>query len=1014
MLPKLSVDQLISSPYLTFLNTLESGKFTGDIEHNYASRLAVSTDNSIYQNLPQGVIFPRNTQDVKIAIELANKQEYQSLTFSPRGGGTGTNGQSLNNGIIVDLSRHMNNILEINEQEGWVRVQTGVVKDQLNKFLKPYGYFFSPDLSTSNRATLGGMINTDASGQGSLVYGKTSDHVLELTSVIMSGDVLETSCEPTEIARAGGDSVQRSVTQKVADICYENRSLILEKFPRLNRFLTGYDLEHVFNNELTEFNLTRLLTGSEGSLAFITEAKLNLTPIPKLRTLVNIIYDSFDSALRDAPNLVKASATSVETVDSKVLGLAKQDIVWETVCDLIPERQDKITDGLNMVEYASNDANEQSRLLAILCERLDADINNERGGILGYQVCNELGEINRIYAMRKKSVGLLGATKGFTKPIAFAEDTAVPPEKLADFIVEFRALLDSHQLHYGMFGHVDAGVLHVRPAMDMCDEQQELRLVEISEQVVALTAKYGGLMWGEHGKGYRSEYGPEFFGEQLFEKLRVIKAIFDPNNRLNPGKICTPLHGEHALVKVSDIKRGTFDRQIPIAVREDFMPAMSCNGNGQCFNFDVDSPMCPSSKVTRDRRHSPKGRASMVREWLRLLSNQGVDPVALEKADCSASVLSKIKNSWLKARGDYDFSHEVMDTMKGCLACKACASQCPIKVDVPGFRSRFINLYHQRYLRPMSDHVVANVESMSALMEKFPKLSNALMTNSFSSFVLKKAVGMVDSPALSTPTLKQRIARRYHRFDLALLKSMTTLQRENIVLVVQDPFTSFYDAAVVEGVMVAIESLGFSPMLLPFKPNGKPAHVKGFLTKFAKMAQDASDFFSQLSALNVPLVGVDPSLVLCYRDEYHQVLGDNRGDFNIKLFQEWLTPQLGKVEKGLINNDKTHYQLFAHCSEKTAIASTHSDWIAIFQHLGLSLTSQEVGCCGMAGTYGHETKNLENSKALYAMSWQPKVGQHEQTQVLATGYSCRSQVKRLDGFKPLHPVQVIANALGEA
>lgn len=1009
MLPKLSIEQQLAPNYLTYLTVLKEKGFSGDVETSYGARLAVATDNSVYQNLPQGVIFPKGTQDLELALKLANESQFMALTFSPRGGGTGTNGQSLNNGIIVDMSRHMNNILEINEQEGWVRVQTGVVKDQLNAFLKPYGYFFSPDLSTSNRATLGGMINTDASGQGSLVYGKTSDHVLELTSVLMNGERLDTANQPTEQARAGGDSTAAYLIKQVADICFDNRQLILDKFPRLNRFLTGYDLEHVYNDALSEFNLTRILTGSEGSLAFISEATLNLTPIPKLRTLVNIIYDSFDSALRDAPNLVKAKATSVETVDSKVLGLAKQDIVWDTVCDLIPEREDKITDGLNMVEYASNDAEEQAKLLAILTQRLALDIEQERGGILGYQVCSELGEINRIYAMRKKSVGLLGATKGFKKPIAFAEDTAVPPEQLADFIVEFRALLDSHDLHYGMFGHVDAGVLHVRPAMDMCDEVQEQRLVEISDQVVALTAKYGGLMWGEHGKGYRSEYGPEFFGAELFAKLRVIKGLFDPDNRLNPGKICTPMTGEHELVRVSDTKRGSFDRQIPITIREDFMPAMSCNGNGQCFNFDVNSPMCPSSKVTRDRRHSPKGRAGMVREWLRLLSNQGIDPIQLEQQDCSASVFSKIKNSWFDDDND-DFSHEVMETMKGCLACKACASQCPIKVDVPSFRSRFINLYHQRYLRPFSDHVVANVETSSALMAKLPRLVNALITNPLSSFALKKSVGMVDSPALSVPSLQKRIAKRYDKFDLDVLTGMKSDERDNVVLVVQDPFTSFYDADVVEGLMAAIHKLGFSPMLLPFKPNGKPAHVKGFLSKFAKMASSASAFFNQVAALNVPLIGVDPSLVLCYRDEYHQVLGDKRGDFKVMLFQEWLVPQLTNVKSKIVNDD-VDYQLFAHCSEKTAVTTTHSDWTRIFAHLGLKLTTQEVGCCGMAGTYGHEIKNVENSKNLYSMSWQSKVAKVQKPQVLATGYSCRSQVNRFDGFKPLHPVQVIANAL---
>ena len=363
MLPKLSVDQLIDQTYLLFLQDLEKSEFSGDIEQDYGARLAVSTDNSIYQNLPQGVVFPKSTNDLLILTRLANKAPYISITFSARGGGTGTNGQSLNNGLIVDLSRHMNNILEINEQQGWIRVQTGVIKDQLNKFLKPYGYFFSPDLSTSNRATLGGMINTDASGQGSLVYGKTSDHVLELTSVLINGELLETKNTPLCEIEQAQDSYTNNISKQVAASCRDNRQLILDKFPRLNRFLTGYYLENVFNDDLSEFNLSRILTGSEGSLAFITEAKLNITKIPKQRTLINIIYDSFDSALRDAPKLVQASATSVETVDSKVLGLAKQDIIWDTVHDLIPQRKDKITDGLNMVEFASNDSTLQQQFI---------------------------------------------------------------------------------------------------------------------------------------------------------------------------------------------------------------------------------------------------------------------------------------------------------------------------------------------------------------------------------------------------------------------------------------------------------------------------------------------------------------------------------------------------------------------------------------------------------------------------------------------------------------------------
>ncbi len=641
MLPRLQTQSDVDPTVQDFLNDLKKVGFSGDIETQYSSRLAVATDNSVYQQLPQAVVHPKTTQDVSLITKVSSKPSYLDVTFSPRGGGTGTNGQSLTKGIVVDLSRYMNQVLEINEQEGWVRVQSGVIKDQLNQAVKPYGYFFSPDLSTSNRATLGGMINTDASGQGSLKYGKTSDHVLSLQAVFADGSIFETD-------GSRGEPQQNTFACKAVEtaekVCRENRQDILDKFPPLNRFLTGYDLKNALDDKSQSLDLARILCGSEGSLAFITEAKLNLTPIPKVRMLVNVKYNSFDAALRNAPFMVEAKALSVETVDSNVLNLAKQDIVWHTVSDLLTEVPNQEMLGINMVEFAGQNESEVEAQVSELVDKLESMLEAKQAGVIGFQVCNDLESINRIYNMRKKAVGLLGAAKGRAKPVAFAEDTCVPPENLADFIAEFRELLDSKNLKYGMFGHVDAGVLHVRPALDICDPKQESLMHEISDQVVKLVSKYGGLMWGEHGKGFRSEYGPEFFGPKLFTELRRVKTAFDPLNKMNPGKICTPLDSEAELVRVTDTKRGFYDRQIDVAVRDSFKQAMECNGNGLCFNYDTSSPMCPSMKVTYDRRHSPKGRAGLVREWLRQLSEKGVDILDFEHQSLNPSSSLKL---WL-------------------------------------------------------------------------------------------------------------------------------------------------------------------------------------------------------------------------------------------------------------------------------------------------------------------------------------------------------------------------------
>ncbi|MFW9318046.1 FAD-binding and (Fe-S)-binding domain-containing protein [Glaesserella parasuis] len=1030
MIPRLANIPQLNPLVQQYLAELKQQHFSGDIASNYADRLSLTTDNSVYQQLPQAILFPKSVADVVILTKLAQKTAFQALTFTPRGGGTGTNGQSLNNNIIVDLSRHLTQILELNVQERWVRVQAGVVKDQLNQFLKPHGLFFSPELSTSNRATLGGMINTDASGQGSLQYGKTSDHILTIKAVLMNGDILETQAVKTDDFFANVDQLNLTANGKklhsaIFQRCQALRPTVLKELPQLNRFLTGYDLKNVFNDDLSEFNLTRILTGSEGSLAFICEAKLNLLPLPEYRTLINIKYNSFDAALRSAPFMLQAQALSVETVDSKVLNLAKQDIVWHSVSDLLTEDEHNPILGINIVEYASNDKAQNEARIAKLCQALDEKIQDGTSGIIGYQLCNDLASIEKIYAMRKKAVGLLGNAKGWAKPIAFVEDTCVPPEHLADYIVEFRQLLDDHGLDYGMFGHVDAGVLHVRPALDLCDKSQVAKFKAISDQVVELTAKYGGLIWGEHGKGMRSAYGERFFGETLWKELRYIKQLFDPQNRLNPGKICTPLDSQASLYSIDSQMRADLDRQIPIQVREAFKGAMNCNGNGLCFNFDVHSTMCPSMKVSGNRLFSPKGRATLVREWLRLLAEQNVSPDELifEKQQTSAKLVDfakKIRNQWRKSQ-EYDFSHEVKSAMDTCLACKACASQCPIKIDVPTFRSQFNELYHRRYLRPLKDYVVANLEFIAPIMAKQPKLFNFFSANKLAETVASKTIGMVDLPALSVPTLQQQLIEiGYQGKTLEELEQLATsgqLDTEicKYVLVVQDPFTSYYDAKVVADFVQLAQKLGFKAIVLPFNPTGKAQHIKGFLHKFANTARTQAELLNRVAKLGIAMVGVDPALTLIYREEYRQILKDDCGEFKVLLAHEWLLAQLknGTLDhcKKSAETDRLPWHLFAHCTESTSLPNSLKEWQQIFAHFGETLTAENIGCCGMAGTFGHETKHLAMSKEIYAQSWQVKLQGKTLSRCLATGYSCRSQVKRMEHQLLKHPVQALLEVI---
>ena len=1009
----------VKQSYLDFIDTLKKRGFKGDLNPDYANRVVLSTDNSIYQILPQGVLYPRNIDDLVLIAKLSNEDQFKDIVLSPRGGGTGTNGQSLTDGLVVDISRHMNTILEINEEERWVRVQTGVVKDQLNKALKPYGLFFAPELSTSNRATIGGMINTDASGQGSVLYGKTRDHVLELNSVFLDGtEWLSKPISDDELDQIKQRDDRVGEAYRIADqIFSEQQELIEAKFPKLNRCLTGYDLAHI-RDDNGQFNLNSILCGAEGSLAFITEAKLNVLPIPKFSALVNIQYASFNDALRDAKDLMDWNPTSIETVDSKVLNLAMNDIIWDTVATYFPAGEEQQIAGINLVEYTGDDESELDAKLAKLTAHLDS-ISGSTGKSFAYTIAKGAGEIGKIWTMRKKAVGLLGNAQGEKRPIPFVEDTAVPPENLADFIMEFRELLDSHNLAYGMFGHVDAGVLHVRPAIDMKDPNQETMIRTITDGVVALTQKYKGLLWGEHGKGVRSEYAPEFFGE-LYAYLQEIKATFDPRNQLNPGKIATPAKSGAELLKIDNVPtRGEYDRQIPGAVRDTFNAAMYCNGNGACYNFDPNDAMCPSWKATRERTQSPKGRSSLIREWLRLQEKAGVDLnkeiEETRKSGFVGTFIPRMQNTLAKRKGEYDFNHEVYDAMAGCLACKSCVGQCPIKVNVPEFRSKFLELYYGRYLRPLKDYFIGTLEYVIPTMSKVPALYNAPMQVGFVQKLMAKYAGMVDSPLLC----KENIAKELSNYGVAwatpeALNRLPAEQKVKSVVIVQDAFTSFFETRLVLDIMDLLTRLGYRVFLAPFKPNGKPLHVHGMMNAFEKAATENSEMLRQLDQTGVALVGIDPSMTLTYRQEYAKSLPEDQLP-NVQLIQEWLgtqTEQIKALELSLKESEQEIF-LLAHCTEKTNAALSMKQWQQVFEAFGLTLSLQATGCCGMSGTYGHESANVDTSKLIYSQSWSEVINDREKEgRIVATGYSCRSQVKRIDQKQLPHPLQFLLKKIG--
>lgn len=1000
MIPALHAADEAGSLTLDYLAELSLRGFEGDIAHGHADRTVYATDNSIYQLAPQAIVFPRHEVDVVRIAKLANEPRFNTLTFTPRGGGTGTNGQSLTDGVSVDLSRHMNAILEINAEEGWARVQAGVVKDQLNDAVAASGLFFAPELSPSNRATIGGMIATDASGQGSVLYGKTRDHVMELRAVLMDGTEWHSRpLSPAELAAAKGRGDRVGHVLRVLDrIRNEDAGLIAERFPKLNRCVTGYDLVHLCDCE-GRFDLSSVLCGAEGTLAFVTEAKVKLTPVPRFTGLLNIRYASFDSALRDAGTLMRLQAASSETIDATVLGLARQDPVWLKVREFFPDDAEGPADGVNIVEFVAEDEASLEGQLA----RVQAVLAAGGAGRMGYTVARGPAAATAIWSMRKKSVGLLGNMQGERRPMPFVEDTVVPPENLADYIREFRAALDRRGLVYGMFGHVDAGCLHVRPALDMKDPSQETLVREISDEVFKLTRKYKGVLWGEHGKGFRSEYVPEFFGP-LYPRMQEIKAAFDPHNQLNPGKIASP-PGQHLTRLDAVATRGQLDRQIPIALRRANEDSLHCNGNAACFNFDPDDAMCPSWKATRDRKHSPKGRASLMREWLRLLAKANVDPTE-KPAPGWRSLPARALNTWRIRGGGSDFSIAVKEAMDGCLACKSCVGQCPIKVDVPAFRSRFLEAYHGRYLRPAKDHLVAQLEALVPIAARAPRLVNAL-SHSRLGRGAARALGLVDLPELSAINLQAALGRRGVKIATpTALRALSDSERQKSVVVVQDAFTTHYDVAVVLDWFELLQRLGFQPWIAPYRPNGKPQHVLGLLERFRRTAGRNASMLRELAHTGVSLVGVDPSMTLAYRAEYVKALGKEAVPM-IALPQEWLVERLGELPQ-LAVTDSPEWALLPHCTERTNAPAATSDWVKVADRLGVDLRIVASGCCGMAGLYGHESSNRATSQTIYGLSWGPILDSARHAgRTLATGFSCRCQVSLIGGQQLMHPVQML-------
>jgi FAD/FMN-containing dehydrogenase/Fe-S oxidoreductase len=989
-IPQLTTDQHVKETTVNFLKSLKkTSDFSGDINTNYGNRILYATDNSVYQIIPDAIIFPKDEADVKTLFTLANTNEFSGITFTSRGGGTSTNGQSINSGILIDYSKHMNTIIELNLAEQWVCVQPGIVLDALNDFLKPHRYYFPICISPSNRATIGGMVNTDASGKGSRRHGKTSQHVLELTGIYPDGQI------HTSSAIANKDLLRYKKLPGAVGQAYKqvdktvrgHQKEINSTFPKLDRFMTGYNLAHVLK-EKDQFNLNSIICGSEGSLIALSQIKLRIEKIRPYRTLILINYRSFQQALKQGNQLLATNPEAIETLDHTILRLAEQDVIYQKVKNYIHGNEAGST--LNYLEFTAYSKNE----LHINVSKAIKLLKSETKNYVSFSIIEDDDDIKYLWKLRSKSVGLLAKLKGKRKPVSGIEDTVVPPHKLADYAKELTALLDSHKLQYGMFGHIDAGCLHVRPAFNL-NSRKEVKLYNtLAKEVAELVKKHGGILWGEHGKGLRSQFTELYFGSILFQELKKIKKAIDPSGKMNPGKIIP----NTALKDLSSHPlRATFDKKINNTLQKKFSTALQCNGNGACFNYSLNDYICPSYKATGDRIHSPKGRASLLREWLRILS---------KGKSAARYPLSKLIHSIQKFFRRDDLSIEVSEAMQGCLGCQACKTECPVNVDIATQKAKFLQIYYTRYLRPLSDCLLKSHERICKIQHYFPRLFNSIIQNKISRFLLSYCFKIIDPPVFSTPSLPSWLkTNNIHYLDSKKLDEIDPL---NTVIILQDWLSSSYNAPLVMTTIKLIQALGFTVRITPWINNGKPLYARGFLNDFKKTAAKNSALLSQISKHKIPIIGIDPSITLTYRHEYLETLG--RKQATVFTLQEWLLNTL-KVHSLLIqkfNPSKTPFSLLGHCTERTQTEDLANKWVEIYQLLDLKLTILDTGCCGMAGFYGHEKKHYSISKKLFEMSWKQPC-QNENS--LVTGYSCQSQIQRFTKKRTQHPIEYLYKRL---
>lgn len=961
----------------------------GELHFDNLLRTLYATDASVYREMPLAVAYPKTKDDIKKLIAFAREN---GASLIPRSAGTSLAGQCVGSGIVVDISKHWNNILEINEKEQWVRVQPGVIRDELNEFLKPYGLFFGPNTSTANRCMIGGMVGNNSCGTTSIEFGTTRDHLLEVEAILSDGSEVKFTCVPSNIffektkAATLEGQTYRHVFENLSQP--ETQEHIRREFPKpgIHRRNTGYAVDVLldakpFNPDGPDFNFCKLLAGSEGTLAFTTAVKLNLVPAPLPHPVVLAAhFTSLNESMEAVLVAMRHSPNQCELMDKAVLDCTKGNI--EQVKNRYFVEGDPAA--VLMIEFRA----ETPEAAAAKALALTEDFKTAG---MGYAFPMILGKkTKQVWDLRSAGLGVLSNMPGDAKPVAFIEDTAVALADLPAYIREFENMMAGFGQKAVYYAHAGAGELHLRPVLNLKKSEDVQRFYDIGLASAKLVKKYGGSLSGEHGDGrVRAEFIPMMLGEKNYELLRSLKKTWDPYGIFNPGKIVDAPPMTESLRYEPDTQQPEYQTLFDFSAEGGILRAAEkCNGSGDCRRLDFSGgTMCPSYRATRNEKDTTRARANALREFL-----------THPPANGSAFAREELK--------------EVMDL---CLSCKGCTSECPSNVDMTTMKAEFLHQYYQTQGVPFRAKFFGHIGRMNAVLSHFPALPNFMTNNPLISGILKKIVGV--APQRSLPPLHRFALRKWfkkHRHEL-----QPQVPAKGKVYLFCDEFTNFYDVEIGVKTVQLLARLGYEVEMPEHPQSGRAQLSKGLLPEAQELARENVRIFSKLISAETPLIGIEPSAILGFRDEYPRLvapaLADDARSLAAKVFlvDEFLAGEVqrGNITPAFFTKEKKKILLHGHCHQKALASVDASAWL-----LGLPENYEvEVipsGCCGMAGSFGYEAEHYEVSMKIGELVLFPAVRKAEDEAVIAAaGTSCRHQILDGTGRRALHPVEVLWGAL---